>query len=79
MSGDDLSGRKSTVTLHVVASLDGFIASLTGLAQAAKAGDVGRFTQAPRFAPRRRLDETKAAREPKLRWHPPALHQEAAE
>ncbi|HWE18997.1 MAG TPA: aminomethyl-transferring glycine dehydrogenase subunit GcvPB [Hyphomicrobiaceae bacterium] len=49
-------------------SLDGFIASLRGLAQAAKAGDTSRFKDAPRFAPRRRLDETKAAREPTLRW-----------
>jgi glycine dehydrogenase subunit 2 len=49
-------------------SLDQFIASLRGLARAAKAGDAARFKDAPRFAPRRRLDETKAAREPKLRW-----------
>jgi len=49
-------------------SLDQFIASLRGLAQAARAGDVARFKDAPRFAPRRRLDETKAAREPRLRW-----------
>ena len=51
-------------------SLDQFIGSLRGLAQTAKAGgnDVTRFKDAPRFAPRRRLDETKAAREPKLRW-----------
>ena len=50
------------------ASLDQFIATLRSLAGAAKAGDVDRFKQAPRFAPRRRLDETKAAREPKLVW-----------
>jgi glycine dehydrogenase subunit 2 len=48
--------------------LDQFIASLRGLAEAARAGDVARFKEAPRFAPRRRLDETKAAREPRLRW-----------
>ena len=48
------------------ASLDQFIASLRGLAEAAKAGDAARFKDAPRFAPRRRLDETKAAREPRL-------------
>jgi len=52
------------------ASLDQFIASLRGLAGLAKAGDAMRFKEAPRFAPRRRLDETKAAREPKLRWTP---------
>jgi glycine dehydrogenase subunit 2 len=60
-------------------SLDQFIASLRGLAEAAKRGDAARFKDAPRFAPRRRLDETKAAREPKLRWHPPPDDREAAE
>ncbi|HXF54161.1 MAG TPA: aminomethyl-transferring glycine dehydrogenase subunit GcvPB [Hyphomicrobiaceae bacterium] len=54
------------------ASLDLFIATLRELAQAARRGETDRFTQAPRLAPRRRLDETKAAREPKLRWQPPA-------
>jgi glycine dehydrogenase subunit 2 len=51
-------------------SLDQFIASLRGLAEVAKAGSNGssRFKDAPRFAPRRRLDETRAAREPRLRW-----------
>jgi glycine dehydrogenase subunit 2 len=29
---------------------------------------VKRFTQAPRLAPRRRVDETLAARKPVLRW-----------
>jgi glycine dehydrogenase subunit 2 len=51
-------------------SLDRFIGTLRALAQAAKSGDVARFKEAPRFAPRRRLDETKAAREPRLRWTP---------
>ena len=62
-------------------SLDHFISSLRGLAQAAKVGgnDASRFKDAPRFAPRRRLDETKAAREPKLRWTPEQERQEAAE
>ena len=60
-------------------SLDGFIASLRGLAKAARAGDAARFKDAPRFAPRRRLDETKAAREPKLCWHPTPGYREAAE
>jgi len=61
------------------ASLDQFIASLRGLAAAAKAGDAARFKDAPRFAPRRRLDETKAAREPRLRWTPAVERKEAAE
>jgi glycine dehydrogenase subunit 2 len=60
-------------------SLDQFIASLRGLAEAARAGDVARFKDAPRFAPRRRLDETKAAREPRLRWTPPLERKVAAE
>src|SRR5436190_2370491 len=60
-------------------SLDQFIASLRVLAEAAKAGDAARFKDAPRFAPRRRLDETKAAREPRLRWMPPEARKEAAE
>jgi glycine dehydrogenase subunit 2 len=50
-------------------SLDLFIATLRDLAKDATTGnDKGRFKDAPRLAPRRRLDETKAAREPKLRW-----------
>ena len=53
------------------ASLDLFVATLRGLVLAAQAGDTARFTQAPRFAPRRRLDETRAARAPKLKWEPP--------
>ena len=61
------------------ASLDQFIATMQALAGAAKAGDVDRFKQAPRFAPRRRLDETKAAREPKLVWQAPVVTKEAAE
>jgi glycine dehydrogenase subunit 2 len=59
--------------------LDQFVASLRGLAKAAKAGDAARFKDAPRFAPRRRLDETKAAREPTLRWHSPPGLRDAAE
>ena len=42
-------------------------------------GAAERFKDAPRFAPRRRLDETKAAREPRLRWQPGPAHKEAAE
>jgi glycine dehydrogenase subunit 2 len=60
-------------------SLDRFVTSLRGLANAAKSGDLDRFKQAPKFAPRRRLDETKAAREPKLRWRPATPKLEAAE
>ena len=61
------------------ASLDEFIAALRDLAAAAKAGDTRRFTEAPRLAPRKRLDETKAARSPVLRWRPGTETAEAAE
>ena len=61
------------------ASLDAFIATLRALATAAKTGDVERFKQAPRLTPRRRLDETKAAREPRLVYKPPTIAREAAE
>jgi len=50
------------------AELDAFIAALRSLARAAKAGARARFTEAPQYAPRRRLDETVAARRPVLRW-----------
>ncbi|MDP9127453.1 MAG: aminomethyl-transferring glycine dehydrogenase subunit GcvPB [Pseudomonadota bacterium] len=49
-------------------TLDAFIAALRDLAQKAKAGDVEMFKQSPRFTPRRRLDETRAARTPVLKW-----------
>ncbi len=51
-------------------SLDLFIGAIGGLAEAAKSGDVERFTAAPRFAPRSRLDETRAARDPVLTYKP---------
>ncbi|MCT8970329.1 aminomethyl-transferring glycine dehydrogenase subunit GcvPB [Microbaculum marinisediminis] len=54
------------------ASLDLFIATLRDLAMAAKRGDTERFAGAPWYAPRRRLDETRAARQPVLRWTPQA-------
>jgi glycine dehydrogenase subunit 2 len=61
------------------ASLDLFVAALRDLAMAAKRGDTARFSGAPYYAPRRRLDETRAARSPVLRWTPPAPQSEAAE
>ena len=56
--------------LESKASLDLFIATVRDLAMAAKRGDTARFAGAPRYAPRRRLDETRAARHPVLRWVP---------
>jgi glycine dehydrogenase subunit 2 len=61
------------------ASLDLFIAALRDLALAAKRGDTARFSGAPYYAPRRRLDETRAARTPVLRWMKPVSQKEAAE
>jgi glycine dehydrogenase subunit 2 len=58
-------------------SLDQFIAALRGLAEKAKAGGAVFFQAAPRLTPRRRLDETAAARKPVLRWKPPAPAQAA--
>ncbi len=61
------------------ASLDLFIMTLRDLAMSAKKGETERFTGAPYLAPRRRLDETRAARQPKLKWVKPAPVQIAAE
>jgi len=49
-------------------NLDQFIASMRGLAEAARAKKTKRFEGAPYFAPRKRLDETQAARKPVLRF-----------
>jgi len=49
-------------------SLDTLIRSMRGLALAAKSGEKERFLAAPRLVPRRRLDETLAARKPVLRF-----------
>jgi glycine dehydrogenase subunit 2 len=50
-------------------TLDRFIEVVKGLAARAKV-DAAPFHAAPRFTPRRRLDETAAARKPVLRWRP---------
>ena len=52
-------------------SLDLFIATLRDLATAALSGNRERFQGAPTLAPRRRLDETRAARNPILKWTKP--------
>jgi glycine dehydrogenase subunit 2 len=61
------------------ASLDLFIMALRDLAMRAKRGETERFSGAPFHAPRRRLDETRAARNPILKWVPPAPISQAAE
>ncbi|MGH7045686.1 MAG: aminomethyl-transferring glycine dehydrogenase subunit GcvPB [Stellaceae bacterium] len=60
-------------------ALDDFAAVVAALAKAARAGDTARFHAAPVLTPRRRLDETRAARQPMLRWHPEPPHRKAAE
>jgi glycine dehydrogenase subunit 2 len=60
-------------------TLDAFVEAMRGLAERARAGDAAYFHNAPRHAPRRRLDETRAARRPVLRWRPPEPEAEAAE
>ncbi|MBZ8133344.1 aminomethyl-transferring glycine dehydrogenase subunit GcvPB [Afifella sp. IM 167] len=59
------------------ASLDLFVAALRDLIFAARRGESERFENAPRFAPRRRLDETSAARKPVLRWERPEPEEQA--
>ena len=54
------------------AGLDQFIAALRSLAERARAGDQS-LKAAPLHAPRRRLDETQAARKPVLAWNDPDL------
>ncbi len=54
------------------AGIDQFIGALRSVAQRAKAGDQT-LKSAPHFAPRRRLDETLAARKPILVWKEPEL------
>jgi glycine dehydrogenase subunit 2 len=58
------------------ATLDQFIGALRSVAERAKAGDQS-LKAAPVHAPRRRLDETQAARKPVLVWKEPAQAQAA--
>jgi glycine dehydrogenase subunit 2 len=60
-------------------TLDHFCETMLDLAADAKAGNAQRFTAAPTRTPRRRLDETRAARQPKLKWERPEPLTRAAE
>ncbi|HEX9810417.1 MAG TPA: aminomethyl-transferring glycine dehydrogenase subunit GcvPB [Alphaproteobacteria bacterium] len=53
------------------AELDRFIAAVRGLKDRLERGGAERLKSAPHYSPRRRLDETRAARAPVLRWSPP--------
>ncbi|SLN33786.1 aminomethyl-transferring glycine dehydrogenase subunit GcvPB [Oceanibacterium hippocampi] len=57
--------------------LDRFIGAMRHIVERAKSGDAEHFAGAPYYAPRRRLDETLAARKPILRFEP--AMQDAAE
>jgi glycine dehydrogenase subunit 2 len=60
------------------ASLDQFADTVNRLAARARGGDTAGFHAAPHLTPRRRLDETMAARKPVLRWRPVLPEQQAA-
>ena len=53
-----------------IQSLDAFIDVMRDLVKKAQTGDASSFQAAPVDAPRRRFDETEAARHPVLRWRP---------
>jgi glycine dehydrogenase subunit 2 len=60
-------------------TLDRFIGVLKSLATAARSGETEFFHAAPVLTPRRRFDETAAARTPVLRWRQPDPKKLAAE
>lgn len=53
-------------------SMDRFIQVMRDIAEDAKSGHVDKFHAYPLSSPARRLDEVRAAREPKLRWKAPS-------
>ena len=53
------------------AELDRFADALLRVAAAVKSGDADRIRTAPHHAPLARVDETQAARKPRLRWRAP--------
>jgi glycine dehydrogenase subunit 2 len=60
-------------------TLDRFVAVVKSLTAEALSMGADRFQLSPTLSPRRRFDETAAARTPILRWRPPAPEAEAAE
>ncbi len=59
--------------------LDRFISVMRHLVLDVKEGRTEKFSKAPKLAPRRRLDETAAARKPVLRWRASTAAAQAAE
>ena len=53
-------------------TLDSFVAALRGLVEQSHSDQGKKLHDAPQLTPRRRLDETAAARHPILRWRPDA-------
>lgn len=51
-------------------TLDSYIKVLRGLLEQCHSNESGKLHEAPQLTPRRRLDETAAARNPILRWQP---------
>lgn len=49
-------------------AMDRFITVMKSIVEDANKGDTEKFHQFPQSTPRKRLDEVKAARQPKLRW-----------
>jgi glycine dehydrogenase subunit 2 len=63
-----------------LASLELFIMTMRDLVMRAQNGETEHFQAAPQFSPRKRLDETQAARQPVLKWtRREPFRQEAAE
>ncbi len=60
-------------------ALDEFIGAMRVLVERARTGPAEKFHQAPRLAPRRRIDETEAARNLRLRWLPEEPTRDAAD
>ena len=52
-----------------LATLDSFVEAMSAIAEEARS-DPGALLAAPSATPLRRLDETRAARRPVLRWYP---------
>ncbi len=61
------------------AELDRFVHAVKGLMARLEGGGAERIRSAPHYAPRRRLDETRAARHPVLRWRAHGAPKEGAE
>ena len=79
LAGESVFNFGEVITTPILGALEGTPeAWLGGLLHALNRGDVDRFKGAPFHAPLKRLDETRAARSPVLRWSAPAGSNQAA-